>query len=350
MMKRLFSIAVLLLALVIPAVSFAQDNTSGAVWDLTQTFTVTDLGFNFLYPADWVYDTSNGITLAKSQDDIDLYNDNDNSTQPNTEVITINALKAADLEAQAGKNPTLEDIADLAVKIGDIKETEARVEIPVMSRRTLSVIGTSNTTGRSGFATIWRQGEFVVLATITAPSMKDLIHVSYSWGQILGSMTPTDALPLSTTPTEVTNGNFEISLPQKWYPSPDNPQLIFESKDDMKKNAYTGEFMAVVVQSLKDAGLTSKSTLDDAVKANINSFGLQEPITREEFIILDKPAITIRGADSSGQWAMITQALVDNQLVTGVVSAPSEDQLNQLEPTWLAVLKSITPLTTPSTQ
>jgi hypothetical protein len=344
-MKRLALLAVFLLALVVPTVSLAQNNP-GPVWDLTQTFTVTDLGFTFKFPKDWVNDTSNGIVLAATQDDIKAFSDDDPKTQPEGAVITINAVQISALKAQVGSDPTLDDLANLVVKSGDIKETEARVEIPVMTRRSISVIGTSNANGRGGIATIWRQGDFLVIATASAPDMKEMIRLSYSWGQVIGSMSPVDAQPLSDTPLQLQAGGFEVSLPQKWYQSTDGSNIFYELKDDMKNNSFKGDVIAVGASALKDIGLTEKSTLNDVVDYNIKQFGLEEPIRREEFIILGQPALTIRGADKSGQWALVTQVIVDGKAISLAAAAPDEDKLNQFEPTWIAILKSVQALST----
>src|SRR5574341_1165747 len=100
-MKRIGFVTVVFLALVLPAISLAQ-NSSGPVWDLTNDFTVTDLGFKFNYPKDWVYDTTSGIILAETKADIQAYNDNSDSTVAEGAVMTINAIKASDLKAQVG--------------------------------------------------------------------------------------------------------------------------------------------------------------------------------------------------------------------------------------------------------
>jgi hypothetical protein len=311
------------------------------VWDLANVFTVTDLGFQFNYPKDWVYDTSNGIILAETQKDIDDYRSTDKSVAAKGQVITINALLLSDLKAQVGSDPTLDDIADLAVKIGNITETESRVELPVMARRSISFCGKNKQKGRGGIATIWQQGDYVVLATMSAKDMPEMISLSYSWGQVLGSMIPTDALPLNDTPLQVDAGGFQINLPQKWYPKPNNPNVVYELKDDMQSDTFTGDIIAVSAQTLSDAGLTDKSTLDDLVTQNIKAFGLQDPITQEEFIILGQPALTIRGSDSSGKWAMVTQVIVDGNAISMAVGTPNEDKMNEIEPTWIAIMKSV---------
>ncbi len=341
-MKRVFVVAMLLLALVIPAATFAQDSTPQSAWVLNQTFTVTDLGFTFKFPEDWLSDSSNGITLATTKSDIAAASDNDDSTVPEGDVITLNATHVADLKAQVGSNPTLEDIADLIAKANDVKETESRVELPVMTRRSLSVIGNSQKDKRAGIATIWRQDDWVVVAALSAPSMSELVDLSYSWGQLIASMNPSDTLPLNSTPLQVTDGNFEINLPQKWYPKTDNPQEVFELKDDMKNDSFNGDIIIVGAQTLKDAGLTSKSTVDDLVDQNITTLGLEEPIRKEEFIILGQPAVTIRGGDDKNGWALVTQTIVDGDAITLAVIAPTEDKINAIEPTWISILQSVT--------
>ncbi len=196
MMKRILVLILIvgLLVAVSPLVTVAQN--TDAVWDLTEKFTVQDLGIEFNYPTGWFYDTSNGITFAESKADLRAAVDDDDKTQPDGTVFNFIAFPLTDVKQRVGKNAKLEDMADLVVELREITEKEDRVEIPVMARRTISAFGED--TNRLGhIATMWQQNDFLVVLNMLAPNYKTAVKSAYSWGQLLGSMVPTGALELS---------------------------------------------------------------------------------------------------------------------------------------------------------
>lgn len=338
MARRLLILTLVVCLLTVSVVTGAQDYEE--VWDLTDTFTVEDLGFEFKYPAGWFYDTSNGITLAESKADLRAAIDDDDNTQPEGTVFNLGAILINDLEGQLGKNPTLEDMADLVVELRQITEKEARIEIPVMARRTLSVFGEDNL--RAGrIATLWQQGDYAVAAIMNAPNYKTAVNTAYSWGQMLGSMTPTGALELSANTVSLTRVNAEMNYPHGWYPNPDNLSVIYELKSDMRNESSEGHIIIIAEQTLDELNLGRRATAEDVAEANIKILGMEEPIRREEFILLDQPAIAIRGADVSGQYGLVVQTVVDGIAVQIAVLSPSEEAVDTFEPTFLAMLTTL---------
>ena len=67
-MKKLL-VGCLLIALV-SGVVVAQDEPRELLFDPDTQFTVQDLGFTFLYPESWVYDTSDGLQFAENDADL----------------------------------------------------------------------------------------------------------------------------------------------------------------------------------------------------------------------------------------------------------------------------------------
>lgn len=326
------------LAVAVPLVTVAQN--SEAVWDLSAMFTVQDLGFEFNYPAGWFYDTSNGITFAESKADLRAAIDDDDSTRPDGTVFNLGAIPLSDLEPRLGKNPTLEDMADLVVELREITEKEDRIEIPVMARRTLSVFGEDSS--RSGrIATLWQQGDYAVAAILNAPNYKTAVKTAYSWGQMLGSMIPSGALELSANTISLTSVNAEIGYPDGWYVNPDNSNLIYELKSDMRNDTSEGHIIVIAEQTLAELNLNKRATAEDVAEANIAILELNEPIRREEFILLDQPAVSIRGTDGSGQYGLVVQAVVDGVALQIAVLSPSETAINEFEPTFLKMLTSL---------
>src|SRR5215813_10462448 len=145
-MKR-FWMVFLLTLLALPALVNAQDQK--VVWDLSKDnyIDVKDLGFRFYYPKGWVFDTSDGIRIAENQADLDAQIDNDNSTQPKGEVIIILGVKLSNL-TDLPADAKLDDAVNYVEKQVKFTETD-RVEVPIMTRRSISVFGQSSD-GRSG--------------------------------------------------------------------------------------------------------------------------------------------------------------------------------------------------------
>jgi hypothetical protein len=337
-MRRFFLIAVLAL-FVIPAAVFAQDGK--ALWDLTNTFTVADLGFQFRYPADWVYSNDKGIVIADNQADLDAQTDSDDTTIPEGYVINLNGvpLDALGLKPDA----KLEDIADILVKQAGVTENQQRANLAVMSRRSLTMFG-DDKNGRSGLATIWVQDGNLVVMTIGAA--KYTSDLAFSWGQILGSITPVGALELGDKPFTSPNGDFTMSYPKDWFAS-EKDGGIAEIEDDLKtmhsSTPPKGIAVAVLEAKLSQVG-TDVKDLDSLVASMKKAEGWDDTVIPSEHLILDQTAWTYSGKSESlpGFTVIATLMVKDEDTTIIFVAVPDKEKVEDFMPTYLAMLASIT--------
>lgn len=334
---------VLALAVGVPVAVAAQD--SEAVWDLSENLTFTDLGFNVNFPAGWVYGATNGngVFFAETDDDLALVTDNDPNTLGTDNTMQFIGSQVDELAALIGSDdPTLDEIADFVAQSRGITENEDRVEIPIMTRRSVSVLG-EDAAGQGWIVTIWKQGDFAIGAFLTSPSYEETIRVAYSWGNILGGIRPNDALTLSADTVPLANVGAEFNYPDGWTPDPSAATIVYELESDLQNDAGEGHLIVAIEQSLDELELGDDATLEDAVEANIASYELTEPIRREEFILLGQPATVIRGTDGSGQYGLFGFTIVDGIVVQIGVISPDEESLDTLEPTFLAMLQTLRP-------
>ncbi|MEO8609144.1 MAG: hypothetical protein ABI690_14740 [Chloroflexota bacterium] len=347
-MRRLLVILFACLCL-LPTAAFAQDNK--LTWDLDKKsyLDVTDLGFRFYYPSGWVYGSSgNGIAIAETQSDLDAQLDDDDSTRPDGQVISILGVPLTAL-TDLGDNPTLEQLTDFAVKSGKIKESD-RFEVPVMARRAIWVVG-KNSLGRSGVGTFWVQNGYLIVTSLGAPDADTISKSIYTWSYTLASALPLNAENLGTEKVSSDLSQFTMNYPDGWTPDPDPGQsttVVYELADDVnqKMAKVDGIFLSVIDNSLKDLSFAADATLEDVDSAMNSSFGLDKTVTPEEFVFLDQPALVASGEidDGSGgkRGLILTTALVGKNAVVFVLIAPTAERAAEFLPTWTAMLNSVT--------
>ncbi len=339
MLRRVW-IAVGLLLTLLPAAVFAQD--SRALWNLTQTISVADIGIEMSYPEGWLHDggeSGNGITFAATQADIDAQADDDNTTFSEGLTLNILGIPLESAKEIIGGDVTLESVLDFAAQSAQITETEQRVEIPVMGRRTLTLIG-NDASGRAGFATVWQQGDLLVFLKMQGPDMDTVLQAAYSYGQVMSSIVPMGAEELGDNTITLPNSGLQIPYPKKWYPGTANNGTVFQLKSDLTAETPEGALMIFYEEDAEGIGLGKDATVADYADYTITYYGLGEP-RREEFIINGQPALTLRGTDGSSQYGLVTVTLQGGIPVTLAVIANTEDELNTLEPTWNGLLKAI---------
>ena len=341
-MKRRILLSVMMLALIVLALPVAAAQDSQSVWDLTENIKFTDLGFNVNYPSGWIYTATDsaGVFFAENKADLAAVTDDDNTTLGENSTFQLIGTKIEGLKETVGENPSLEQLADFIVKNRGITEKEQRIEVPVMTRRTLSVLGEDGA-NQGWILTVWRQGDYAVGAFLTSPSYKETARFAFSWGQLLSSIMPNEPLPLSKNTVDLPGTSAEISYPEGWYPDPEHTNIVYELKSDLKNNTNEGFLLVDAEQTLKSLNFKEDTTLDEVVDANIASLSLTEPVRREEFILLGQPAITIRGTDGSGQYLMMTQTIIDGSILQIGVIGPDEKSIDVFEPTFLAILQSL---------
>ncbi len=344
-MRRILLLTLMLL-LVFPAAAFAQDGGQ-ALWDLTEESTVENLGFQFNYPAGWVLGTNDatpGFRIAENQADLDAVLDSDPETNTKGFSISLIGLALKDLGMDA--TTPLEDVVTALTTAAGITEQD-RTELPVATRRSIVIFGV-NSLDRPGIASIWlqkdaKENDVVVLFSIGGSEASS--DLAYSWGQILGSVTPIGALPFGDTPLVSPNGDFTMSYPDGWFVSSDQPGAIAEAEADLTGgDTPTGAATVVIESKLADLNgkVTDLSSLLDLVRTNQ---AWDEAILPTEHIVLDQPAFMFAGANESspGGWALVTAFIWNDTAVIIGTLFPSEEKFNELKPTYLAMLQSLTP-------
>lgn len=335
------AVLILYVILMLPVVAFARQDDR-AVWDLSELFTVTDGGFQFYYPAGWLYDASNGLSFAETSKDLKALTDNDDSTNPSGAAFKMTLVSIEEFQQlmDSKNEPTLDEIADWIVETTGIVEQEARVEVPVMARRSVVVLA-EDAKGLGIIYTLWRQADSVMVATLLAPDYQVIVKHGFSWGQLLSTVTPTNALELSDNVIDLTDTGLQVNYPAGWYPKPEEPGTVVEFKSDFNSDTPKGIQMVTLEATLSDMGLSEDATLDDLVQATIEGLALQEPVRQEEFIIAGQPAVMLAGTDGENS-VLFTEVLINDQVVIIAARAVDGDRLTEFEPTFLTILQSVT--------
>ncbi|MEO8609143.1 MAG: hypothetical protein ABI690_14735 [Chloroflexota bacterium] len=348
-MRRLrLPLLMLFILLVVPLTAFAQDQKLAWELNVNTYLDVKDLGFRFYYPSGWVYnaDNGNGVALAAVQADVDAQIDDSDSTQPTGLTMAIHGIPLSAL-TDLGANPTLDAIVDYVVKSGEITEAQ-RAEIPIMTRRSISVFGT-NKNGRAGIASMWLQNGYLILASLGAPDPQTINDLAYTWGATIGSIAPLDAQTLSKDLLSDESSHFTINYPDGWTSDPNHPAVIYENADEVGQGVTNvkGKVFTFSDAALSDLQLKDDATLADVVTKVKAAFDLDDTVTSEEFVLLGQPAVTLSGEPSSssqgaGHGVMVTTGLVNGRAIVLIVVTPSKDAITAFMPTWIAMLTSIT--------
>lgn len=338
-MRRIVALVLGLMLLVIPAVVGAQD--SKLVFDLDATFTVTDLGFQFKYPKDWVADTSRGIRIAENDADLTAIVDTEESTQAEGYTISLNALTVDNLGMEP--DAKLEDIVDTLVSIAGITETEGRVEVPVLSHRAITIIGT-NSGNKPGLASIWLQDGYVVLFNMGAPMLN--ADVGYTWGNILGGITALDAMVMNKEPFAPKTAEITMRYPEGWFKDEASGTLAEIEADLTASGAPTGIAFSISKRTLETISPDAKD-LATAMEATSEQLGWaadDDKVVTSEQIIAKQPALNKTGpATNLDDGFLSVTLLMLNEEEVLIIAAfyPTEEQMTAFKPTYLTMLSSI---------
>lgn len=348
MMRRILLAATLLALLIVPGMALAQPVTP---FDNMVDFAITDQGFTIPVPDGWVFQSNNQgkVAFASTQDELDLVTDDDDATQPSGSVITLNIISVDAIKEafpDLGDAPTLSDLVDLVVTQSGLTELQDRVEVPILARHSITIFGQTPDT-RTGVISFWQQKGLLLSLALSSPDTDTLTSLLMGWGNALSNIKPIDALELDETQTILLT-DFSIKIPAGWTPQPDQPNIVYELADDVTSgDTAKGALIVAYEEELAAAELTDESTAVDYAAFNQTYYALTEPVRSEEFIILGQPAITLRGTEEGGQWTLLTQTIINGKAVTLGIVTNSEEELDKLEPTWIAMLRSIVSTTGP---
>jgi hypothetical protein len=340
-MKRLVFVLLAVVLFALPVAASAQQGK--LLWDLSGEFSVDDLQLQFNYPKGWLYDTSSGITFAETKDDLTAQVDNDSATIPQGQTLSLIAYPFDQLGLPA--NPKVADVVAAVVKASGVT-LDSQFDFSIMARHGVVITGT-NSNGRAGAAVIWTQNNYAVIFGLSAPDMDTLNSLNYSFGYLLGSFRPLDPVELDDPVTLSGFPDYVIQLPKGWVAQQgDTGFQIFEAEEDSKRSADDNQLSGVVVTYVHQAASTLKvdaSTLDALEKNVLDTLDKTQPYESEEYLLFDdQPAIRVRQASVGDTWEGVLFGLVNDEAYFFFIKAPTKDAFDKFEPTWIAMLSSIT--------
>lgn len=347
MRRFLLGLVLLLVALGVPFSAFAQDQELGWKLDPKNYLDVSDIGFRFYYPVDWVWGSgSDGISFAENQADLDAQLDDDDTTIPEGRIMSVLGIPLQALPP-SDEPQDMQDYADFVVEAGAITETEPRVEFPVMARRSVSMIG-ENARGRFGIGTIWTQNGYLVLTSLGVSDQATLNELAYSWGVTIGSTRPLEAEALGKGALSSPVSQFTMNYPDGWTPAANQPDsVVYELEADVgaELTEMEGINLSMGDSPLADMGMQDAESVDAIAVFMAENFGLDETATHEEFIFLGQPAVVSSGEidDGSGgkRGLILTSSIVGDNVVMFVLFAPTAERAAEFIPTWVAMMQSV---------
>jgi hypothetical protein len=331
----------LLILMMLFMLSFAASAQEGdTLWELTETFTVTDLRIQFDYPEGWVWDTQNAIFIAENEDDLEALTDEDDATAPEGYSMSLFAFP---LDTFQLDEPTLDNAVDFLIESSDLELLD-RWESSVIVYRAVSIAAITPQE-RAGIITFWIQDGLVVGFGLGTSSGDLSEFVANSWAQILNTVRP--LLPEDaelSAPLYLENLGFSIVYPSDWIPYLEDSFVIFPDNSEVPTEQVV---ISILLQSLEDTELDEDSTPDDIVAVIEAGEAYETFIVEGEFVVLGQYGIGVSGEQrvGSGSVFLVMIPNVEAGVLTAyALAAPDEETRETYEPVFLAMLQSITPL------
>ena len=231
------------------SVAPARDEES-TVWTLSNTLSIDELPFEFLYPEEWVFSFGTGsIVVASSEEDLSLEADGDTATIPTESTITLNAIPLESIGLTADADFSV--VRDQLLSSETISVEEV-FEIPVLLRPSITFTGTG-ADGRHGMATIWVQNEFLLVFSLNTPDAQTTRLLSFDWGVILGSLRPKPTLELAS-PLAIPSTGISIQYPEGWTVNMDTIPVSFV---DEASGSSLSTFSAPIADFSEEGSLES---------------------------------------------------------------------------------------------
>ena len=263
----------------------AQDDNEFIFSDLDADFTVQDLGLTFNYPSDWVWNADSGIIVAEIESDIEAQNDDDDSTNIEGTIITMDAFPVA---TSGIEDPTLDSLAEFLIELIGIEVSEV-VEVPVMTRRAITVIGGDETA--MGAATMWIQNDYLVFFSMRSADRVIDSDFGFTWGIILSTVAPITELELTET-LELPDFGVSVDYPEGWTPVvTEDGVTIYELAEDEPRVVAEGlTFVLTIIEAPFDVfGLPEEPDNTDVLGV-LNQILIADeditPLATEEYVIL----------------------------------------------------------------
>ena len=309
------------------------------------TYEHTPLEFSFNYPDGWQVDASETVTLVASQSDMPAATDDDPTTRASNLFISLDALHLTDMGLTDAAR--MEDVQGLVVGALGF-QMEQQYETPVMARRAITLHGVDGN-GDSGLVTFWTQDGQLVLFVLSAPGPEVLPALVEPWQEMLTTVTPMGALPLTQTVySDFTMMNF--AAPEGWTDFNGTDRFgLFELSSDRDLYVvgsdafFTGRVITALYQpadQLMEAGILPEQTLDALLALNIDFLGLNN-VEVSEAVVLDEPALFVKSVNSGNFWSYGVMGFSEGVVYFIQVSSPDEAAVDEFRPTFHEMIQNL---------
>ncbi len=342
MMRRLL---VVLLVVMVGVRVFAQQQ-SQLLYDLTETFTVQDLGFTFNYPQGWLFTVGDGgIYFAPDEKSLALAADGDLSTMPSTVYFSITGLPLSLITEE--QDPALDDVVASLVTLAQIQEVE-RIEFGVLGRRAVLVVTTAPVLS---YTTIWRQDDIITALSFVAPDEQTLLAHGYTLGYMLGTIQGVNAQPLPNR-YDWQDVGLSIAYPEGWQVYPERYAIAQFEEDaaGIVNPSYQPKGYVIGMLFLTLSVTPEEAAAFDYRIVADNVFSLFQDAasyTYEELRSQETRAFGMHVAFKDGRQTFVA-GFVDAEMPAlrlFTLGMPSEKDVEPIRDTWYAMVQNVRILT-----
>jgi hypothetical protein len=223
-----------------------------------------------------------------------------------------------------------------------------QIETPVMARRAITLMGMTGA-GEHGLVTFWTQDGQLVIFVLSAPNAEIVPTLLAPWQNILNSVTPTGALPLTQAVySDFTMLNF--MAPEGWTVFNGTDRFgLFELSSDRDLYVvgsdafFTGRVITALYQSadqLVQAGILPELSLDALLDLNIEFLGLNN-VEVSEGMVLGEPAFFVKSVNSGNFWSYGVMGFTEGVVYFIQVSSPNEAAVDEFKPTFHVMMQNL---------
>jgi hypothetical protein len=316
--------------------------------ELTTTFVVQDLGFQFPSPRGWFSDTRGGVSLAETEADLAALTSREPTPPPITGLtIRLIALNGAQLE-QMGVTPemNLDTAVNTVLSTLQLRTLE-RFDLPMLARRAITVVSQADNTERAGIMSFFEYRDRLVMFVLSAPSMERLRELAYTWGVLLSNAKPVDTLALPTT-IRLPLLNITIRHPQTWQVESVTGRavsIIAENAVDIA--SVTGNTqksiaasLMIVQFNLSNLQLNTSATAGDALEVLVPLLNFSNAVPTGEYLVAGVYGVGIRANTPLGDFVHVVVTVRDGLATAYIGTAPTIEYLTAFEPTYTLMLMS----------
>ena len=155
----------------------------------------------------------------------------------------------------------------------------------------------------------------------------------------------------------ITDFGFSIDYPSGWLADTFHAgTYISEFEIDQRlRNAsggssVKGHSVYLNHEPISILGLTENPSLQDLRELSFSIFGWQQPTEESETVVFGVPALSVNYRTLSGQRGNVLLGFLNDEAFLLSITAPTEEAIARIMPTWTKMLESIKPTPSPSAE